>query len=191
MTGDGPEFFRSREEWRRWLKKNHNKRSEVWILAYKLRTGKCTLTYQEALDEALCYGWIDSRLRRIDDEQHMWRFAPRKARSIWSLKNRARAEQLIKEGEMTSAGLKKIEDAKRNGKWDLAYSPSKPPRMPKDLREALMRNKKAWTNFQRLAKSYRTTYIFWVSSARRDETRRKRIREVARRAARNIRSIVG
>jgi uncharacterized protein YdeI (YjbR/CyaY-like superfamily) len=111
---------------------------------------------------------------------------PRRPGSIWSLKNRTAAERLIKEGRMTVHGLEKIEAGKRSGEWAKAISPSTPPRMPKEMKEALMKNEKAWKNFQAFAKSYRTTYIYWISSAKRDETRKKRIGAVVERAAKNL-----
>lgn len=179
-------FFRDQAAWRRWLEKNHDKSSELWIITYKTHVGQKCLHYEEALDEALCYGWIDSRLKRIDDERHMWRFVPRRVDSIWSLSNKRRAERLIEEGRMKAPGLKKVEAGKKSGEWDKALSPSRPPRMPKELRDALVKNKMAWRNFQGFARSYRTTYIHWVSVAKREETRKKRIEEVVRRAERNI-----
>jgi len=178
-------FFKDSAEWRRWLRRFHDKSSEIWILTYKRHTGKQCLSYEDALEEAICHGWIDSRLRRIDDERHTWRFAPRKFNSIWSLSNRTRAERLIMEGRMAAPGFAKINAAKNNGEWQKAYRPSKPPRMPKDLREALMQDELAWRNFRGFAGSYRHTYIFWVTSAKRQETRRKRIKEVVRKARQN------
>ena len=184
-------FFKDKAEWRKWLQKHHDKSSEIWILTYKRHTGKQCVSYEDALEEALCYGWIDSRMRRIDDERHTRRFVPRKPNSIWSLGNRKRAERLIKEGRMTASGMAKVDAAMRSGEWRKAYAPSKPPRMPMDLKDALMKDGLAWKNFQAFAKSYRTTYIYWVSAAKREETRRKRIREVVRRARRNIKFYMG
>lgn len=188
MSDPQPVFFKDRGGWRRWLRANHDKRSEIWILTYKVHTGKKCLLYEEALEEALCYGWIDSRMRRIDDEKHMWRFAPRKLGSIWSLKNRRTVERLIREGRMTVHGLEKVEAAKKNGQWDKAIAPSIPPRMPKEMRDALVENPRAWKNFQAFAKSYRTTYIYWVLAAKRPETRTRRIRLVVDRAEKNLRA---
>jgi uncharacterized protein YdeI (YjbR/CyaY-like superfamily) len=182
----GALFFKDKGAWRKWLEKNHDKVPEVWILTFKVHIGRRCVTYEEALQEALCYGWIDSRLSRIDDERHKWRFAPRRLNSIWSLGNRKRAEKLIKEGRMEAPGLKKIDAAKKSGEWDKAFSPSKPPSMPKELKISLMKNEKAWRNFRALARSYRTTYIHWVSAAKREATRKKRIEEVVRRAERNV-----
>ncbi len=185
-----PIFFKDKAEWRRWLQKNHNKSSEIWILTYKRYVDKQSLSYEDALEEALCYGWIDSRMRRIDDEKHTWRFTPRKPNSIWSLSNRRRAEKLIMQGRMTEPGMGKIDAAKKSGKWDDAYRPSKPPKIPDYLKEALMKDDRAWRNFQALAGSYRHTYIHWVASAKREETRERRIKEVVRRARQNIKNII-
>ena len=190
VASQEPIYFRDRNAWRKWLERNHGRKSEIWILAFKRHVGKRSVSYEEALEEAICYGWIDSRMRRIDDERHTWRFVPRRPDSIWSLGNRGRAERLIREGRMTPAGLETIKAARKSGKWAMAYAPSRPPRMPKDLKEALMQNTKAWTNFQAFAKSYRTTYLYWIASAKRDETRRKRIQEVVRRAEKNLKMYV-
>ena len=186
MNPTGALFFEDRIAWHRWLEKHHDKISEIWILTLKTHTMTRCVRYEEALEEALCYGWIDSRLRRIDDRRHMWRFAPRRPDSIWSPGNRRRAEKLIKEGRMEPPGLKKVEAAKKSGEWEKAFSPSRPPRMPKELKCALMENKEAWRNFQAFAKSYRTTYIYWVSAAKREDTKKRRIEEVVRLAERNI-----
>ncbi len=180
-----PVFFTDRTAWREWLKRHHNSESEVWILAYKRHTGKPCLSYIEALEEALCYGWIDSRLRRIDDEKHLWRFAPRRPDSIWSLNNRRHAERLIKAGRMTKHGLAKIEAAKKTGEWDKALAPSTPPEIPEDLRAALKKNGVAWRNFEKLAKSYQTQFLYWIMTAKRPETRQKRIMETVRKARQN------
>lgn len=186
-----PQFFKDRSEWRRWLQRNHDSSSEIWILAFKRHTGVQSITYEEALEEALCYGWIDSRMKRIDEERHAWRFTERRPDSIWSLRNRRKVERLIEEDKMTSYGMAKVEAAKRSGMWDKAYRPSKPPRLPKDLKDALMRNEPAWSNFQAFANSYRHTYIHWVISAKREDTRKKRIREVVKRARQNMKQFMG
>jgi len=184
-------FFEDRTAWRKWLEMNHDKVSEIWIVTFKTHIKRRCVRYEEALEEALCYGWIDSRLSRIDDKRHMWRFAPRRPKSIWSKSNRRRAEKLFEEGRMATPGVKKVEAAKKSGEWDKAFSLSRPPRMPKELKVALIKNKEAWRNFQAFAKSYRTTYIYWVSAAKREGTRKKRIDEVVRRAERNIKQLIG
>lgn len=177
-----PVFFENGSDWREWLRLNHDRAKEVWILVYKVHTCKRCLTYKEALDEALSYGWIDSRVRRIDDERHLWRFVPRRPDSIWSLNNVRNVERLIKERRMTKHGLKTVKVAKETGAWERANSPSRPPRMPADLKEALIRDEIAWKNFRGFAKSYRTIYIYSVILAKRADTRKRRIAEVVRRS---------
>ena len=186
MQDPVPVFFKNRAEWRKWLRRNHDNASEVWILTYKRHTGRKCLNYTEALEEAICYGWIDCRLRRLDDEKHLWRFAPRKPKSIWSLRNRRLAERLTKEGRMTPSGLATVEAGKRSGEWEKAISPSTPPRIPSDLKVALEKDALAWKNFKGFAKSYRTSYIYWVLTAKREETRRRRVDEVVNRARKNL-----
>lgn len=182
--------FKTEREWREWLRKNHRSSAGVWLILQKRSSKKLGLRYDDALDEALCFGWIDSRLERIDDEKHALRFTPRKSRCIWSERNRLRAEELISAGRMTTAGLAKIDDAKKNGQWEAAFSSKKIPPMPKDLEHALKAEPKALSNFRKFAPSYRLAYIYWVVSAKRAETRMKRIREVVRRADLNKRPYV-
>lgn len=186
---DEPVLFEHRDAWRRWLQKNHDKRDEIWVLGFKKHVGRMGISYEEALEEAICYGWIDCRMKRIDDDKHMWRFAPRRPNSIWSQKNRTTAERLIAEGKMTVHGMNKIEAARRSGEWENPYRPSRPPSLPKDLRDALKDDETAWNNFHTFAKSYRHTYIHWVNSAKKDDTRKRRIREVVRLARLNKKSI--
>ncbi len=191
MDPSGVLFFKHRGEWRKWLERNHDKAAEAWLLTYKVKTGKVCLRYPEALEEALCYGWIDSRMRSIDEKRHMLRFAPRRLDSIWSLRNRKLVERLIREGRMTPHGLSKVEAAKRNGNWERAVAPSKPPRIPKALKDALVVDGQAWKNFSAFARSYRTGYIIWVITAKTDETRKIRIETVVRRARQNKKSYLG
>jgi uncharacterized protein YdeI (YjbR/CyaY-like superfamily) len=152
---------------------------------YKKHSGKSGITYDEALEEALCFGWIDGKMQSIDGEKFILRFSPRKANSVWSKINKERAEKLIKSGRMTEAGLAKIEEARKNGLWETAYTNKKRDEMPPDLESALMENNTAWLNFQKFANSYRNMYIGWVAGARTEATRRKRIIEVVKRSALN------
>jgi uncharacterized protein YdeI (YjbR/CyaY-like superfamily) len=181
-------YFKTRSEWRRWLQRNHDKRDEVLLIYYKKHTGKPSVTHAEAVEEALCFGWIDSRVNRLDDERYMQRYTPRNPKSVWSKINKDAAERMIKAGKMTPAGLEKINEAKKDGRWAKAYTSRKRMRMPRDMKAALMRNKKAWTNFNNFAKSYQNMYIGWVDSAKRYETRKKRIKEVVKRSALNKKS---
>jgi uncharacterized protein YdeI (YjbR/CyaY-like superfamily) len=116
MNGE-PQYFRNGAELRAWLQHNHAEATEVWVLMYKKHTGKPGVTLEEATEEALCFGWIDSVLRRIDDEKHALRFTPRKKGSNWSESNKKRVAKLIEQGRMTEAGLTKIDEAKQTGKW--------------------------------------------------------------------------
>jgi len=152
---------------------------------YKKKSDKKSVNHFDAVEEALCFGWIDSKLKRIDEERFILRYTPRKGKSVWSKINRDAAEKMIMLGKMTGAGLKKINLAKKQGLWDSAYTNLKKDRLPSDLKKALLENKEAWNNFRNFANSYRNTYIGWVKSAKTDETRKKRIREVVKRSITN------
>ena len=178
--------FKDRSEWRKWLEQNHNKASEALVIHYRKDSGKKGLDHFEAVEEALCFGWIDSILRRVDDERFVLKYTPRKANSVWSKVNKDKAEQLIKAGKMTTAGMAKIEEAKKNGNWDNAYTSLIKDTLPADLKQALLKNKKAWYNFQKFATTYRNMYTGWLNSAKTDATRQKRIIEILYRSERNI-----
>ncbi len=177
--------FASSSEWRRWLQANHKEAKYVWLTHFKKASGKTGLTYSEALDEALCFGWIDGGMRSIDKDKYKIRYSPRKKKSVWSKKNRDRAEALVKEGRMTQAGIYKIEEAMQNGLWDIAYTSREKEEIPPDLREALKQNREADSNFQNFANSYRNNYIGWINNAKTGETRQRRIKEVVKRSSVN------
>ncbi len=179
--------FQGREDWRAWLAENHATAQEMWLVFYKKHVGKSGLTYIEALEEALCFGWIDGILKRIDGEKHTIRFSPRRKNSIWSEQNKKRIGRLIKEGRMAEAGLVKVREAKANGQWEKAAVREDVRIVPPELTEALAENVQARENFEKLAPSYRRQFIYWVSVAKHDETRRKRIAEVVHLLARNER----
>jgi uncharacterized protein YdeI (YjbR/CyaY-like superfamily) len=175
----------SRDEWRSWLEANHDVEEDVWLIYYKKHTGRPRIPYNDAVEEALCYGWIDSTVKRLDDARYMQKYTPRKKRSVWSKANKERAERMIKQGRMTEAGLAKIREAKRNGMWKRARVRELPTEVPHDLRQALGANKTAKRNFENLAPSYRKQFIGWISSAKQEETRAKRIKETVRLASKN------
>ena len=177
--------FENRDAWRKWLEKNHDKSSEIWVIYYKKHTKKPTVQYGEAVEEAICFGWIDSTVQTIDEERYRQKYTPRNKTSLWSELNRKRARKMIKAGKMTDAGMAKIEEAKKNSRWDKTYSTSRQFEMPPELEEALKVNKAAWENFNNFAPSYRNLYAGWVGSAKKSETREKRIKEVVERSARN------
>jgi len=181
-------FFEKKKDWRNWLKKNHLSESEAWVLFYKKHTKKPCISYGEALDSALCFGWIDGILKRIDNEKHKIRFTPRKPNSPWSLLNKKRAEILVKKNKVAKAGLEKIVEAKKNGKWEAAYTSRKKMPVPGYLKKALMKNETAFANFFAFAASYRNMYIGWVESAKTQETRNKRVKEVVKRSIKNKKS---
>jgi uncharacterized protein YdeI (YjbR/CyaY-like superfamily) len=174
-----------REEWRAWLDKNHDTAKEIWLIYYKKHTAKLRIPYDDAVEEALCYGWIDSTVRRLDDERYMQKYTPRKAKSVWSDANKTRARKMIKEGRMTEAGLSRVRDAKRSGEWKRTGSRDLPDKVPPDLKRALAADKKARRNFENLAPSYKKHFIWWISSAKRDETRQRRIKKTVSMAAEN------
>jgi len=177
--------FQTRADWRDWLSKNHAITNSVWLFFYKKSAGKKGITIEDAVEEAICFGWIDGKLKRVDEERFMLRFSIRKDSSVWSQINRQRAEKLIADGKMTSAGLAKIEQAKESGYWDKAYTNKIKDELPSDLLEALKKDKKAIDNFQLFANTYQNMYIGWVNSAKSLETRKKRIDKVVEQALLN------
>jgi len=187
MQITNPKHFKTRGEFRKWLKKNHAKQKELWILFYKVHTNKKSVRYAEAVEEALCFGWIDGIVKRIDDEKHAQRYTPRKPRSIWSNVNKERAKQMIDSGKMTEAGLAKIKEAKKSGWWQKAYTTSRSEyEMSEEMKKVLMSDKEAWRNFQNFSRGGQNTYIFWVNYAKREETKKKRMHIVLERAKKNM-----
>jgi len=179
-------FFKNRNEWRSWLEKNHTISNEVWLIHYKKSLGKKSLNHFDAVEEALCFGWIDSKLKKIGEEKFILKYSPRKSKSVWSKINKKNAEKMISLGKMTKAGFDKIEEAKKQGFWDTAYTSLVKERLPPDLKKALVVNKTAWYNFQNFANSYRNMYIGWVKNAKTKETREKRISKVVKNSIDNI-----
>jgi uncharacterized protein YdeI (YjbR/CyaY-like superfamily) len=181
------QFFRGREDWRAWLAENHATAQEIWLVIRKRHTSKAGLTYAAALEEALCFGWIDGILKRIDDEKHTIRFTPRRKNSIWSEQNKKRVAKLIQEGRMTEAGLARIEEAKANGQWEKAAEREDLTMVPRELMAALAQNAQAQENFEKLAPSYRKQFLYWIGTAKREETRTKRIKTTIKLLAANRR----
>jgi len=177
----------SRKEWRGWLKKNHSNSSGVWFVYFKKHTNKPRVTYDEAVEEALCFGWIDSLPRKFDDECSKLLFTPRKPKSVWSKLNKERIEKLIAQGQMTDAGLKKIEAAKLDGSWD-TLNESDSLKAPEDLAKAFNANKMAKKHFDSFSNSVKRAILQWLLSAKREETRVKRINEIIGMAEQNLRA---
>jgi uncharacterized protein YdeI (YjbR/CyaY-like superfamily) len=180
-------YVAKRHEWRAWLKENHATETEIWLIYYKKHTGKPRIPYDDAVEEALCFGWIDSIVQRIDDEKYAQKFTPRKDRSKWSQLNRRRFAKLIKEGRMTEAGLAKINQAvaEKSSEGRKSEKRSKELAIPGYVKEGLKANRPAWENFQKLAPSHRRNYIGWITSAKREETRNRRLGEAIKLLVRN------
>jgi len=176
-------LFRHRQDWRAWLEQNHDRAGEAWVFIFKKQSRQPGLTYDEAIEEALCYGWIDGRMKSRDADKFILRFSPRKPGSLWSKNNKDKADRLIAAGKMTAAGMERIEEARKNGLWEAAYSLKQKEDIPPDLADALQQNQQALVNFQRFANTYRNMYIAWVTRAGTPATRRKRIAEVVQRAS--------
>lgn len=185
MDTNGALHFESRVAWRRWLEKNSGDAQEVWLIHYKKHSGKISIGHADAVEEALCFGWIDGKMKSVDEEMFILRYSPRRTRSIWSKINKERAEKMVTQGRMTTAGLIKIEEAKLNGSWDGAYSNKTRDGIPIDLDKALLEDLTAWHYFARFANSYRNMHIGWVCGAKTEGTRKQRIAEVVKRSALN------
>jgi uncharacterized protein YdeI (YjbR/CyaY-like superfamily) len=177
-TADYPRVHaKSAAEWRRWLRDNHETAKGVWLVAYKAATGKARLSYEDSIPDALCYGWIDSVNKPLDDERTALLFTPRKPGSGWSRTNKVRIARLLKEGRMESAGLAKIAAAKRDGSWTLLDS-VEAREMPNDLRKAL--GAFGVRTFESLTPGRQKEHLRALVTAKRPETRAKRIAEVVR-----------
>jgi uncharacterized protein YdeI (YjbR/CyaY-like superfamily) len=174
----------TRAEWRQWLQAHHADSPGIWLITNKKKSGNAHLRYDEAVEEALCFGWIDSLPRKLDDARSMLLFTPRKPKSGWSKLNKDRVEKLLAAGLMTEAGLEKIELAKQNGAWtslDAVESLTVPP----DLQAALDANPTARGYFEKFSKTVRKGILQWIESAKRPQTRQKRIDETVALAAKN------
>lgn len=173
-------------DWRAWLTANHSRPDGVWLITYRPATGKATFTYEQAVEEALCFGWIDGQAKRLDDERTMLWYAPRRPRSVWAKSNKARVERLIADGCMTPAGQAKIDAAKADGSWSLLDSVDN-LEVPADLAAAFDAYPDARANFDAFPPSARHASLGWIATAKRPETRAKRVAETARLAQDNVR----
>lgn len=165
----------TREQWRAWLEKHHATETEVWLVYAKKHTGKPRVSYEAAVEEALCFGWIDSTTHKVDDDHHAQTFTPRKDRTNWSALNLERVRRLIAEGRMTEAGLVKLHP-------DPNYRPPERlgPEPPPDLEKALRKHPAAWERFQGLTPSQRRDHLRYMTEAKKEETRQRRLQVVIR-----------
>lgn len=166
------------KEWRSWLQKNHAKKDAVWVIFYKKSSGKPTLTWSDAVDEALCFGWIDSTKKTLDHEASIQFFSKRKAKGTWSKINKAKIIRLTEEGLMMPAGLACIERAKENGSWTILDTVEELS-IPEDLEKAFKSRPGSKAFFMSLSKSVRKMMLHWIVMAKREETREKRLIEIA------------
>lgn len=178
---------KSRAAWRAWLAKHHTRTEGVWLVSYKKATRKPRVEYEEAVEEALCFGWVDSKPSKLDDERSMLYFAPRKGGSGWSKPNKERVERLIAAGLMMPAGLAKIEAAKKDGTWN-ALDAVEALEVPSDLKKALASLPNAGANWDAFPRSAKRGILEWISNAKKPETRASRVEETARLAAENKRA---
>lgn len=170
----------NRDEWRTWLKRNNGIAKQVWLIYYKKHAGKPSISYDDSVEQAICFGWIDGVMKRLDDERYARKFMPRRSKSRWSELNKKRAEKMMEAGWMTEAGLARIKEAKESGEWFRAPLSKKELVVPAFIQDALARNKKALANFSKLANSHKRQYVGWISSAKKEETRKRRLAEVIR-----------
>ncbi len=177
-------YLSDRGSWRRWLGNNHATERGIWLVFYKKATRKPSLEYAESVEEALCFGWVDSRTRRLDDERYMLMFTPRKPNSPWSRSNKEGVERLMASGLMSPMGMAKIEEAKRNGAWTV-YDAIEDLVVPDDLAAALAMKTTAQTKFKAFSVSVRKNILWWIASARRPETRARRIAKTVSAVAEN------
>jgi uncharacterized protein YdeI (YjbR/CyaY-like superfamily) len=175
-----------RATWRTWLEANHATSRGAWLVTWRPRSGRAGLDYDAAIEEALCFGWVDSTGGQVDEGRGKLYFAPRKARSVWAASNKARVERLMGEGRMAPAGLAAIQRAKANGWWEILDAPER-MEVPQDLAAALEMHPPAAVYFAAFPPSARKMLLGWIALARRPETRAARIREIAEAAARNER----
>jgi len=169
-------------DWREWLAQNHDSKQSVWLVCYKKQANIPTISWSDAVDEALCFGWIDSTRKSIDDQRFIQFFCRRKPNSAWSKINKAKVERLIAEGLMMQAGHESILKAKENGSWALLDEVEE-LLVPEDLHKKLSENEIAAAYFEGLSKSVKKIILYWIASAKRTETRQNRINEVATLAA--------
>ncbi len=175
-----------KKDWKKWLELNHNKKDAVWLIFYKKKSPNHNLGWSESVDEALCFGWIDSTKRTIDSEKYKQYFSKRKAKSNWSKINKDKVKTLIDQGLMEEEGYKSIEIAKENGSWTILDG-VEALIIPEDLKEEFANYKGSMEYFDSLSKSAKKILLHWVVSAKRPETRQKRILEIAENASRKLR----
>jgi len=183
-----PTFYaETREAWRKWLKKNHKSEKSVWLIIYKKNSKIPSVYYPEAVDEALCFGWIDSKPNKRDEESYYQFFSKRNPKSNWSKVNKEKVSRLIEKGLMHSSGYEMIELAKQSGTWD-ALDGVENLTIPNELNDLFLKNKTAYKNWENFSRSSKRGILEWIMNAKREETRKKRIEETVKLASLNIKA---
>lgn len=180
--------FRNQEEWHDWLSVNFDKSDGIWIIYYKKGSGRESIKYDEALDEALCYGWIDSKIKRVNDDYYIQWFTPRRKGSKWSARNVEKAENLIASGRMKESGMREFRSADKKNVQPAKNGPVKTPGIPNDLLMQLKMNAVAYENFTRFPDSVRRNFINWLNSSKKEETRKNRIVKLLDLSEKNIKN---
>lgn len=170
--------FQSQKKWRDWLLKNNSTSNGVWLRLYKKDSGLKSINHDMALDEALCFGWIDGQAKKYDEESYLQKFTPRREKSIWSKRNIEKVEQLIKEGKMDPSGLVEIEKAKEDGRWDKAYDSPANMKIPDDFLKEISKNSKAFAFFKTLNKTNLYSIAWRLQTAKKQETRQSRMKVI-------------
>ena len=177
-----PRYFRSAAEFRGWLDKNHASATELWVGFHRKASGRPSITWPESVDEALCFGWIDGLRRRVSESSYTIRFSPRRKTSIWSAVNIARVKALEASGAMRPAGIKAFA-ARRENKSGIYSYERRPEKLPEPYARILRRQPKAWTYFNAQTRAYQRAATWWILSAKKDETRLKRLEQLAQLSA--------
>ena len=170
--------FKNPEDWNGWLSEHHSISNGIWIRLFKKDSGMKSLTHDGALDEALCYGWIDGQAKKYDEKSWIQKFTPRRAGSIWSKRNIDRVEALIKAGRMKASGLEEINEAKKDGRWEKAYDSPSNMKIPGDFLKELSKDKKALKFFESLNKTNKYTIVWRLQTAKKPETRSNRMNKI-------------
>lgn len=178
---------KTRKAWRKWLEKNHQSEKSIWLIIYRKESETPSIYYPEAVDEALCFGWIDSKPNKRDEDSYYQFFAKRNPKSNWSKVNKEKVTKLIEQGLMHSSGLRMIEIAQQNGTWT-ALDEVENIKIPEDLQVQFNKNKIAFKNWERFARSSRRGILEWILNAKREETRQKRISETVKLAEINVKA---
>jgi len=180
-------YFKNDVEWYAWLEKNHDKSAGIYLIFYKVSSPTESMRWEEAVKVALCFGWIDSTVKKLDDERRRQYFCPRKPKSVWSKLNKSYIVELIAENKMHESGSLKMITAIKDGSWT-ALDDVENLIIPNDLQTAFNNSSKAYKNYQNFSPSYRKSYLYWLNQAKRTATRKKRITEIVRLCNGNVKS---